>query len=157
MGAVAGVSAGAGLLASAASNVVNAEGTNAADQAQSQILAEQASMGQVAATETNANSIAQLTSTLGNIDTVRAAGHDNPASPTGMALRETTESNANQNRAINVGNILTQSELDTSESNYMKQAGQFALTQGWLGAGATAAKGIGATNFSTFGFPTVAA
>jgi hypothetical protein len=154
MGALAGVAASSSLASTGlglVSSIMQGEGTQAADQYQAGILTEKAQIGQTQATEVNANSVMRLNQSLGNIDAVRAASGDNPTSPTAVALRGVTTANANQNRAIQVGNILTQSEMDTAGANYLRSAGSFAMTQGIIGGLAGAAKGLAGTNFGAFG------
>lgn len=151
MGAVAGPAAGLSAGLGLVSSVMSGEGTKAADVMQADELSQKAQVGQIAATETNSDLVAGLNRSLGNIDAVRAASGDNPSSPTGIALRDTTESIANQTKAIKVGNILEQSETDTAGANYLNQAGSFALQQGWLSGLASAAGTIAKTNPGTFG------
>lgn len=153
MGSVAGPAAAVGTGLSLVSGVMQGEGTKAADEMQSAELSEKAQLGQAAAVETNANSVEKLNSSLGNIDAVRAASGDSPSSPTGSELRSTTASYSNEQRAIKVGNILSQSEMDTAGANYMQQAGSFAMTQGVLGGMASAAGILAKTNPGTFGLP----
>jgi hypothetical protein len=136
-----------------ATSVMAGEGQKAADDYQSAELSEKAKLGQAAATETNSDMVARLNSSLANIDAVRAAAGDSMSSPTGAALRSTDAANANQERSIRVGNILSQSETDQAGANYMQSAGSFALTQGWLSGAAGAAGQIAQTNSGTFGMP----
>jgi hypothetical protein len=146
MGAVAGgasiASAGLGLV----SSIMQGEGTKAADQYQADVLSEKAQLGQVQATETSANVVMNLNHSLGNIDAVRAASGDNPTSPTAVALRSVTTSNADQSKAIKVGNILTQSEMDTAGAGYLNSAGSFAMSQSVIAGLAGTAGTIGKTN-----------
>jgi hypothetical protein len=154
MGALAGVAASSSLASAGlglVSSIMGGEGTKAADQMQAGVLTEKAQIGQVQATESNANSVMRLNQSLGNIDAVRAASGDNITSPTATALRSVTTSNANQNKAIQVGNIMTQSEMDTAGASYLNQAGNFALSQSVIGGLAGAAKGVAGTNFGAFG------
>lgn len=141
----------AGTALSAYSSYEQGQGTAAADQMKADELARKAQIGQAAAVEANANMTQRLNQSLGNIDAVRAAEHGSAASPTTAALRSTTAALANEDRIIKVGNILSQSEEDTASSDYEKQAGAFAMTQGDLSALAGAANTIGKTNFSGFG------
>lgn len=151
MGAVAGGASVASAGLSLAGRIMQGEGTQAADNYQSDVLAEKARLGRTAATETNADMVAKLNRDLGNIDAVRAASGDSPTSPTGLALRDVTSQRENQERAIRVGNILTQSEMDDSSAAYLRSAGSFALTQGVISGLAGAAGQIGKTNPGTFG------
>lgn len=118
----------------ALSNVMTGQGTKAADNAQAGELDERAQLAQVAATETNANLTEKLNQSIGNLAALRAAAGDSPTSPTDVAVRSQTEAYANQNRVIQVGNILSQSEADTASANYLRQAGSFALNTSYLKA-----------------------
>lgn len=135
-------SAGLGIL----SSIMGGEATNVADQYQAGILSEKAQIGQTQAVEVNANAVMRLNQSLGNIDAVRAASGDSPTSPTAAALRRVTTANADQNKAIQIGNILSQSEMDVAGANYLKSAGSFALSQGILGGVTGAAGTVGKTN-----------
>jgi hypothetical protein len=152
MGGITGAAATAGgaSIASAGlgivSSVMGGEATNAADQYQAGILSEKAQLGQTQAVEVNANSVMRLNASLGNIDAVRAASGDSPTSPTAAALRSVTTSNADQNKAIQIGNILSQSEMDVAGANYLKSAGSFALSQSILSGVTGAAGTVGKTN-----------
>jgi hypothetical protein len=77
---------------------------------------------------------------------------DARTSPTAAALRGTTETYGGQDKAIKVGNILQQSEMDTASANYLKSAGSFAMTQAILGGAGGAATTLGKTNWGSFGF-----
>jgi hypothetical protein len=154
MGALAGVAAGSSVASAGLgilSSVMGGEATQAADQYQAGVLTEKAQIGQAQAVEVNANATMRLNQSLGNIDAVRAASGDSPTSPTTAALRRVTTSNADQNKAIQIGNILSQSEMDVAGANYLKSAGSFALSQSVVAGLAGAAGTIGKTNFSSFG------
>lgn len=146
--AVAPAAAIVGIGANVAGGVMQGEGQQAADNYQAAVLTQKAQAGQVAATETNANSVLRLNQTLDNIDAVRAASHNDPSSPTGSMLRNTAYDYGNEERAIRVGNILTQSEQDLASADYEKKAGSFAMTQGILSGIAGAAGSIAKTKFS---------
>jgi hypothetical protein len=66
-------------------------------------------------------------------------------------LRGTTEEYADQSKAIAVGNILQQSQMDTASANYLNQAGSFAMLQGVLGAAGGAATTAASTKSGIFG------
>jgi hypothetical protein len=127
-------------------------GTQAADNMRSAQLEQSAQYGRMAADETNANMLDRLNATLGNIDTVRAAGHDDPTSPTAIALHDRATSLNNQERATRVGNINAQVSQDEASAGYLKSAGSYAYGQGFVGAGADLLGAAGKTNWNTFGF-----
>jgi hypothetical protein len=155
----AGGASGAGLGLTALSSIVSASGTQASDQFQAEVLNQKAQVGQAAATEVNANYVQKLNMTLGNIDAVRAAGHNNPAGPEASVLRGTTEEYANESKSIAVGNIMQQSQMDTASANYLNHAGSFAMLQGVLGAAGGAATTAASTKSGIFGLtnPSVSA
>src|SRR5215471_6769241 len=148
MGPSASVASIAAIGLSAQSKFTQSQGTQAADEAQAARLYRAAEYGRTAAVETSAQLTTNLNQTLGNIDAIRAAAHDDPTSPTGAAVRGFTESQGITKRNIDVENILAQSEQDQADAAYLRQAGAFALTQGKIGAFATVLGGIGKTNFS---------
>jgi hypothetical protein len=73
---------------------------------------------------------------LGNIDTIRAAAHTDPTSPTGAAVRDYHESVGLSQKSIAVDNILAQSRQEDAEAAYLRQAGKSALLSGEISAGA---------------------
>lgn len=154
MGAAAPIAALGAAGLSAYSSIEKGAGQQAADQYQADELRQRAQYAGIAATETSANMLDRLNITLGNIDAVRAAAHDNPTSPTGVAVRGMTEQYGDEERAIKVGNIMAQASMDTASAGYLDQAGQFAYSMGELGAGADVLGAIGKTNPGTLGFPT---
>ena len=89
--------------------------------------------------------------TLGNIDSVRAASHTDPSSPTGAVVRDRTGDLADIQRMTQVGNIRAQTAEDLASAAYLRSAGEFAMTQGMLGAGADVFSGLGQTKWKQFG------
>lgn len=141
--------ASAGL--SAYSTVLKGEGTQAADEYQAQSLERAANVGKVKAAQTGAQMTEQLNNTLGRIDAVRAAAHDDPTSPTGAAIRDTAEYQGNRQKSITVDNILEQANQDTADAAYLRAAGKYALSTSEVGA---AASFLGAASKSSaFGGP----
>jgi ABC-type multidrug transport system fused ATPase/permease subunit len=150
---IAAVAAIAGTGLQAYGAIEQGKGTQAADQYQANVLQTRAQYAGAAAAETNASMTDKLATTLGNIDVIRAAGHDDPTSPTTMALRSRAQEVSNQERAIKVGNIYAQQTADLAGSSYLNSAGSFALNMGYLSAGADVASAIGKTNPNLFGLP----
>jgi hypothetical protein len=72
---------------------------------------------------------------LGNIDAIRAAAGADPTSPTSYALKDRTAAIGDRNRSTAVDSILAQAQQDEADANYMKQAGDFALTSSYLTPG----------------------
>ena len=129
------------------------KGEQAADQYQASRLERAAQYGKVQAAQTGAQGLENLNLTLDNIDAVRAAGNVDPSSPTTAALRARTTYLGERDTNIRVGNILAQANQDVSDAAYLRSAGEYALGMGRLSAMATVAKGVGQTNFSSFGAP----
>lgn len=152
MGITTAVASIAGMGLSAASSIAGGEATKSADEMQAARLERAAQYGKLQATQTNAQDTENLAIKLDNIDAIRAAGGIDPSSPTTAAIRSRTSYLANEQDQIKVGNILAQVGEDQASAAYLNQAGSFALTMGEVGAGATLLKGIGSTNFGTFGF-----
>jgi ABC-type multidrug transport system fused ATPase/permease subunit len=153
MGVTAAVAAVAGAGASAFGAVEAGKGQQAADKMQAAQLQSKAEYAGIAAEETNATMTDKLATTLGNIDVIRAAGHDDPTSPTTRALRGRAAEVGNQERAIRVGNIYAQQSQDLASSSYLNQAGTFAMNMGYVTAGADVLGAIGKTSPGTFGAP----
>lgn len=156
MGAAAGAAAVAAPALGLVSGIMSGAGTQAADQFQAAELSQKAQLGQAAAVEVNSDNVARLNQSLGNIDAVRAAAGDSMAAPTAAALRGVTTQRADEANAIQVGNILQQSQTDQAEASYLQSAGSFSLMQGILGGVAGAAGNIAKTTWSTFGLPSSA-
>lgn len=114
-----------------------------ADKYQSEKLERAAEFGRVKATQTSAQLTERLNNTLGNIDAIRAAGHNDPTSPTGVAVREYAEAQGERQRTISVDNILQQSAQDEADAAYMRHAGSIALLAGGVGGAAALTKGFG--------------
>jgi hypothetical protein len=151
-----GVTAGVASLASAGlgayGSIASAAGTKSADEMQAARLEQAAAYGKVQATQVAAQDTEKLSIKLDNIDAVRAAQNNDPTSPTTAAIKSRTSYLANRDQQIQVGNIMEQSATDTAGAAYMNQAGSYAMTMGEVGAGANLLKGIGATNWGSFGF-----
>ena len=84
----------------------------------------------------------KLNTTLGNIESVRAAANADPNSPTGVALMEQSESRSDSQRMAAVGSLRAQSAEDKASADYLRRAGDFAVTQSYLKAGTDAASAI---------------
>lgn len=132
--------ASAGL--SAAAQGTAAQGTANADTYKAEQLEQAATYGELKATQTNATMTRNLTNTLGNIDAVRAAGHDDPTSPTGGAVREMVEEQGNNQKSITVDNITQQALTDEGNAAYLRSASSTALLGGDLSMAGTLLKGF---------------
>ena len=105
------------------------------------MLEQAAERGRVAAVQTGAEYSRKIAMDLGNIDAVRSAGHTDPTSPSGMAVRDYHENIGLSQKAIAVDNIMVQAQQQEAEAAYLRKAGGFALTTSYVGAAADIAKG----------------
>jgi len=131
--------AGAGL--GAYGDILKGQGTQAADVFKASMLEQAAERGRVAAVQTGAEYSRKIATDLGNIDAVRAAGHTDPTSPSGMAVRDYHENIGLSQKAIAVDNIMAQAQQQEAEAAYLRKAGAFALTTSYVSAAADIAKG----------------
>lgn len=123
-------------------SIESAEGTAAADDYKSEQLQQQAQYGELKAIQTNAQLTQNLSMSLGNIDAVRAAGHDDPTSPTGAAVRGQIQDIGTEKKNIQVDSINAQVQEDEENAAYLRAAGSQALMAGQIGAGADILKGL---------------
>jgi hypothetical protein len=145
-GASGGVASGLSLASmglTAASAITSSEGIAAADTYKAATLDRAAQYGTLKATQTNAQLTRNLTITLGNLDSIRAAARTDPTSPTGAAVRDYTEQTATTQKNIQVDSITAQAQEDEDNAAYLRQASKTALLGGDLGAAGDILKGIG--------------
>jgi hypothetical protein len=144
MGAASGASSLsiASLGLGAIGSLVSGAGTSAGDIFKSEELQREAEYKGLQATQTNAQMTRNLGVTLGNIDAIRAAGHDSPTSPTGAAVRDYTSQVGTEQKNITVDSLLAQQQEDEANAAYLRTASSTALLSGGLGAGAGILKGF---------------
>jgi phage I-like protein len=118
------------------------QGQQAADDFKAAQQERAATYGRLKAQQTDAQMIEQTNTQLGNIDAIRAAAGADPTSPTSYALKDRTAALSNRNRSITVDNILAQAASDEADANYMRQAGDYALTSSFVNAGMDIGKGL---------------
>jgi hypothetical protein len=127
---------------SAASDVMKGEGQKSADDFKAAQQERAATYGRLKAQQTDAQMLEQENTQLGNIDAIRAAAGADPTSPTSYALKDRTQFLGDRNRSTAVDSILAQAQQDDADANYMKQAGDFALTSSFINAGTDIGKGL---------------
>jgi hypothetical protein len=127
----------------AAGDLKQAEGQKAAYDYQSQVEARAANVSKVQGIQTLGQMTNQLNQVLGNIDTVRAAGHDDPTSPTGSSIRDTAEYLGNMNKTTAFDYYYNEEDIHKQNSQFLLAAGQYAMQAGQLGAAGAIAGGIG--------------
>lgn len=139
-GAASGLSL-ASLGLSAASSIMQSEGTASADTYKAEQLEQAAQYGELKASQTNAQMTRNLGISLGNIDAVRAAANTSPTSPTGGMVRESVEQAGVNQKNIKVDSINAQAQEDEANAQYLRQASSQALLGGDIGAASTILKG----------------
>lgn len=107
-----------------------------------------AEFGDLQASMTDAGARRQLSQTLGNITTMRAAGGADFTSPTTAALEGNVTGVSDLNRTAAMASIKGQTAQERAAADYLKQASDFALTQG---ANARAMGEYNATTAETYG------
>ena len=128
---------------------LSSRGTAAGDQYRAEVLDRAAQYGDLQAKQVNAQMTRNLAISLGKLDSIRAAGHANPFSPTGAAVRGTEEEIGTENKNIKVTGYMEQAQLDESEAAYLRSASNNALLAGDIGmAGQLFGAGAGALQSS---------
>jgi hypothetical protein len=89
-----------------------------------------ANFGDLQASMTDAGARQQLATALGNIATIRAAGGADFTSPTTAALMGRATGISDLNREAAVSSINAQTAEERASASYLRQASEFALTQG---------------------------
>lgn len=127
---------------SAASSLEQGEGTASADTYKAEQLDRAAQYGTLKGTQTNAQMTRNLTISLGQLDSIRAAAKTDPTSPTGAAVRDYVSQTGTEQKNIKVDSIMAQAQEDESNAAYLRKASSDALLGGELGAGGAVLKGI---------------
>lgn len=146
MGQAAGTGASVASIASlglsALGSVEKGMGTQAADNFQADRAERAAQFGRLQANLTDTTMRENLNTTLANIDTIRAAAHIDPTSPTGAAINAHETMLSDRARTTALLGINSQISEDEASAKYLRDAGDFALKMGYLGAGITIAGGV---------------
>jgi hypothetical protein len=139
---IAGIASIASLGLTVAGDITKGNATKAADDFQADRATRAAEFGQTQAALTDTTMRENLNVTLGNIEAVRGAAGVDPTSPTTAALMEHSTALSDRQRMAAVGSIKAQSEEDLASADYLRKAGDFAVTQSYLSAGTDAVSGI---------------
>jgi hypothetical protein len=146
--ALAGGSSVASLGLAAAGAVMKGEGEKSADEFRADQAEQAARFGREQAELTDVTMREKLNTTLANIDAIRAAAHVDPTSPTTTAVEDWQRTISNRQRTTAMVSQKAQVATDEASADYLRKAGDFALTQSYLSAAAGvaggAAKGLGA-------------
>jgi hypothetical protein len=118
------------------STMLQAQGESEADKYQAQRLERAAQYGDLKATQTSAQMTRDLTTTLGNIEAVRAAARADPTSPTGAAYLDNQESIGENRRSIAVGSLMAQANQERQDADFYRRASSNALLIGGVKAAA---------------------
>lgn len=139
---IAAASSLASIGLSAMGTIAKGEGEQAADNFKAARADEAAKFGRLQADLTDTTMRQQLNITLSNIDAIRATGNIDPRSPTGAALEDQSEERSDLQRISKEVTLRTQANSDEAGAAYLRQAGDFALSQSYLGAAAGVAGGL---------------
>ncbi len=140
--ALAGGSSIASLGLGAMSTVMKGEGQKSADEFRAAQAEEAARFGREQADLTDVTMRERLNTTLANIDVIRAAGHVDPTSPTTQAVEDWQRMLSDRQRTAAVVSQKAQASSDVASAKYLREAGDFALTQSYISAGAQIAGGV---------------
>lgn len=140
--AAAGASSIASMALTATGDIMKGSATKASDDFQADRAERAAQFGQTQAMLTDTTMRENLNTTLGNIEAVRAAANVNPTSPTTVALMDRSTELSNRQRTAAVGSIKAQAAEDQASADYLRKAGDFAVTQSYISAGADVAGGL---------------
>lgn len=127
---------------SALGAIMKGEGEQSADEFKAARAERAAEYGRAQADLTDTTMREQLTTTLGNIDAIRAAANIDPTSPTTAVLREHNAMLSDRQRMAAVGSQRAQADEDVAGAQYLRQAGRFAFNMGLVGAGEKVASGL---------------
>lgn len=127
---------------SAAGDISKGFGQKAADEYQAARLDRAAQYGELQASQVGAQLTEKLNVTLGNIDTISAAAHLDPTSPSTAAYRDYQEYQGTRAKEITVDSLLSDARQKESDAAYLREAGSFALGTSFLSAGGDILKGL---------------
>lgn len=147
MGEAAGSGASGASIASlglsAYSSVLKGQGTKAADEFQADRAERAAQFGRLQAGLTDTVMRERMNTTLSNIDVIRGAARIDPTSPTTAALKDRASLIADRQRTAAVLTQRSQAAEDDASANYLRQAGDFALSMGYFEAGTKVVDALG--------------
>lgn len=145
MGAAAPIAGAASLASiglSAMGTISKGEGEKSADDFKASRAEEAARFGKMQADLTDTTMRQQLNITLSNIDAIRATGNIDPRSPTGAAIEDQSVQRSTMQRMAATGTLRAQAASDEAGAAYLRQAGDFALSQSYIAAAAGVAGGL---------------
>lgn len=150
MGAAAASAASvASLGLTVAGDIMGGSAKKSANDFQAARLEQAAEFGKTQAALTDATMRENLNNTLGTIQAVRAAAGVDPSSPTTSAMMNMNSQRAERQRMAAVGSINAQTAEQEASARYLREAGDFAVTQSYVKAGMDVASAVAK---SPFGF-----
>jgi hypothetical protein len=145
MGAAAGAAGGLALASTAVKmfgDYESSRGVAAGDKFRAAELDRSAQYGDLKANQAAEQMTRNLSITLAHIDATRAAGHTDPFSPTGMAVRGATEQIGTEQETMKVASIKQQALQDEADAAYERFAGSQALLAGDISMAGDALSGL---------------
>lgn len=139
---IAGAASLASLGLSAMGTIAKGEGEKSADDFKAARADEAAKFGRMQADLTDTTDRQQLNITLANIDAIRASGNIDPRSPTGAAIEDQSIMRSDTQRMAKVGTLRAQAASDEAGARYLREAGDFALSNSYIAAAAGVAGGV---------------
>jgi hypothetical protein len=127
---------------SAYGTIMKGQGQQAADEFKAEQAEQAARFGREQADLTDVTMRERLNTTLANIDAIRAAGHVDPTSPTTAAVEDWQRTISNRQRSAAVITQKAQAASDEASAKYLREAGDFAMTQAYIGAGEKVASAV---------------
>lgn len=140
--AVSSVASIAGIGLQAEGSMMKAEGEKAGDDFAAGRAERAAEFGKVQADLTDATMRENLNTTLGHIESVRAAGNIDPTSPTTQAILDRDQLVSDRLRTAKLASINAQVTEDQLSADYLKKAGNYALKLGKVDAMAKVFSGV---------------
>jgi hypothetical protein len=127
----------------AAGDYTKSRGVAAEDEYRAAELDRAAQYGDLKATQTNAQMSRNLTITLGQLDSIRAAARTDPTSPTGAAVRDFKEQVGTEEKNIRVDSIMEQARQAEADAAYMRTSASRALLSGDIAIAGDVIGGLG--------------
>jgi hypothetical protein len=128
---------------SAFASISKGKGTQAADEFQAARAERAADFGKLQASLTDTTLRENLNTTLSNIEVIRAASHDDPTSPTGIAFEQRQQLVSDRQRNAALLTINSQVAEDQASAKYLRDAGDYALKMGYVDAAIGVTGGLG--------------
>lgn len=145
-GSSAGAGAGGSSLTSvglsAYGSIMKGQGEQASFEFKADQAEQAARFGREQADLTDVTMRERLNTTLANIDAIRAAGRVDPTSPTTAAVEDWQRTISDRQRSAAVITQKAQAASDEASAKYLRQAGDFAMTQAYVGAGEKVASAV---------------